>query len=303
MSLDPQVAALLEVRAALPAIDLETITPAALRVASNFAMPVADLPQMSVEDRLVPIDDVVIPVRLYRPNGAVRPPVCLFFHGGGWMVGDLDSHDSLCRLLAARSGCAILSVGYRLAPEHPFPAGLEDCYAITRWLHRQGVSLGLDTAKMAVAGDSAGGNLAAAVAIMARDRGGPPLRRQLLLYPNTDRDQDTASWRDLGEGYLLTRKRMDFYWRNYLGGRPDTPSLAAVRRTADLRGLPPAVVIVAEYDPLRDEGADYARALAAAGGKVVLHTAPGMIHGFLTMTGAIDAAMAWVDRVAAAMRP
>lgn len=246
-----------------------------------------------------------IAARLYVPEATVPcPPLIAYFHGGGWVLGGLDTHDATCRALAAASGAAVLSVAYRLAPEARYPAAIEDCYDACCWALANADALGVDATRLAVAGDSAGGNLAAAVALVARDRGGPKIAHQLLLYPVTDDDFETASYRANGGGeYFLSTGAMRWFWQHYLGDtKPHDAILARVLHSPDLAKLPPATVITAQYDPLRDEGEAYAQRLAAAGVTTDHQTAPGMIHGFFGMTVAVPDAQRWVVHAGAALR-
>ena len=236
----------------------------------------------SVEDLLVRGADGMLAARLYRPVGDGSVPVIVFFHGGGWVTGSLDSHDRLAGQLAADSGCAVISVDYRLAPEHKFPAPLEDAYNATAWVAEHAEDLGLRTDRLAVAGDSAGGNLAAAVCLLARDRSGPEISLQILLYPITDLTMNHASYREFGDaGYLLTTRAMRWFINHYVGGVADVDWRAAPLQAPDLTGLPAALVVTADLDPLRDEGEKYAHRLAEAGNEVDIRRAPGMCHGYL----------------------
>ncbi len=233
-------------------------------------------------------------MRIYTPREAPALPLLVYFHGGGFVLGDLDSHDSICRNLALAADAVVVAVDYRLAPEHPFPAAADDCLAATRWAAARAAALGADPARIAVAGDSAGGNLAAVVALRLRDEGGPALRGQLLIYPVTDNHvEPTASMIANGEGYFLTREAMLFFDKHYLA---DPDHLAhphfAVLRAPDLSGLPPAYVLTAEYDPLLDEGEAYAARLSAAGVAVEQVRALGVIHGFFGMAGIDRGALA-----------
>jgi acetyl esterase len=231
-----------------------------------------------VEDFTIPAGAGSIPARRYEPDGPVG--TILWLHGGGWVLGDLESHDAMCRILANSSGCRVIAIDYRLAPEHPFPAPLEDCWDALRWVgehHRD--------APLVVAGDSAGGNLAAVCALRARDRGGPALTAQVLIYPVCDSAMDTPSYTERGEGpdLLLTASAMRWFWGLYLtdpalGSDPEASPL----RAEDLSGLPPAIVVTAEYDPLRDEGLQYADRLEAAGVPVTRHHHDDMIHAFFS---------------------
>jgi acetyl esterase len=241
-----------------------------------------------VENRTIPgpAGAPDIAVRIYRPRVGADPlPLVVFFHGGGWTVCDLDTHDITCRNMANATDATVISVDYRLAPEHRFPAAAEDAYAATVWAHDHAAELGGDAARLAVAGDSAGGNLAAAVALMARDRGGPAITFQLLIYPVTDRDFTTASYRDNATGYFLTKTHMEWYWDQYIGDDDEAAvhPYAAPLRAATLTGLPPAHIVTAEYDPLRDEGEAYGRRLADAGVPVDVRRYDGMFHGFFSM--------------------
>ena len=233
-----------------------------------------------------------VPTRRYVPAGQVPAtgwPCLVFFHGGGWAVGDLDSHDHLCRHLAVAGNFVVLSVDYRLAPEHKYPAAADDCLVATRAARREAVRLGIDPDRIAVGGDSAGGNLAAVVAIDLREAGERWLRAQLLIYPAVDFAGDTVSMRENGQGYLLTRGAMEMFTNLYL---PDTASRSAPRasplRATSHAGLPPAIVQTAEFDPLRDEGAAYAAALSAAGVPTHYECYAGMIHGFARMGSKVD---------------
>ena len=226
-----------------------------------------------------------IPLRLYAASRGRALPVLVYYHGGGWVIGNLDSHDDLCRRLAQESGCLVISVDYRLAPEHRFPAAVEDARAALEWVAAQAATLGGDPARIAVGGDSAGANLATVVARQARQTGGPALAFQLLVYPVTDCDFSRSSYAQHARGYILTRQGMDWFWDHYLpdsGAR--TNALASPLRADSLAGLPPALVQLAEYDVLLDEGLAYAHALEAAGVPVTVRHYPGAIHGFFSMT-------------------
>lgn len=234
-----------------------------------------------------------VPVRLYEGTGDL---VVVFAHGGGWVLCDLDTHDRLCRALAARTGATVVSVDYRRAPEHRFPAAEDDVYAVLRWA--AGARPG---GRLVLAGDSSGGNLAAATALRARDRGGPPVAGQLLLYPALDHRLDGESARDFAEGYFHTTAHMRWYWQRYLG--PDGDPVAASPGLAeDVSGLPPALLVLADCDPLRDEGLAYARRLSAAGVPALVHLHAGMFHGFLGGAGLLPEADAALDRAAAWLR-
>ena len=234
-----------------------------------------------------------IPLRLYRGQGAAAGaplPLLVYFHGGGWTLGDLDTHDIVCRTLANRAHCAVVAVDYRMGPEHRFPAAVEDCLAATRWVTTRATALGVDATRIAVGGDSAGGNLAAVVAIALRDAGGPPLVFQALVYPATDQRMDSASHARFGDGYLLTRDNLCWFRGNYLDSSDYDDWRASPLRAADLARLPPAHIITAGYDPLLDEGRAFSDRLVAAGVPVLYECFEGMTHGFLTMGGVVAAA-------------
>ena len=238
-------------------------------------------------------------LRLYRPRCVEPPPLLVYLHGGGWVVGDLDIQDSLCRALANRAGCALLSVDYRLAPEHPFPAAVEDTWAALEWAAANGADLGVDQQRLGIAGDSAGGHLAAVGALRSRDRGSPRLGVCAMLCPITDCRTDDRSMMELAEGYFLTRERMEWYWDQYAPEGVDrtVPELSPLR--ADLAGLAPAVVVTAGLDPLRDQGVDFASACSAAGVDTVLLHQAGTIHGFLGFQAALPSSRGALDEVAA----
>lgn len=254
-------------------------------------------PVASVKDAVAPGPRGPIGCRIYTPVQGEALPALLYLHGGGWVLGDIDSHDSVCRALARRAGCVVLSVDYGLAPEHRFPEPLEDSWAGLTWLHENAGMLGVDPERIAVGGDSAGGNLAAVLAHWARDRGGPKIAAQLLIYPVTDFDLDTQSYLNAGTGYGLTRESMRWYWEQYLadpddGASPDASPL----RARDFTNLPPALVLTCELDPLESEGSAYATALRAAGVSVEHINEAGMIHGYIRMAGAIGrACKSWDD--------
>ncbi len=255
----------------------------------------------SVEERELRGPAGPVRVRVYRPSADPGLPLLLWLHGGGWVVGSLDSHDPLCRDIAAGAPCVVAAVDYRLAPEHPFPAGLEDAWAALRWAAEEAPALGADPARLAVGGDSAGGNLAAVVALRARDAE-VPVRLQVLVYPVTDCDLDTDSYRLHGAGLNLTREKMAWYWGLYLADADGTQPEASPLQAPDLRGLAPALVQTAEYDPLLDEGEAYARRLAEAGVPVTLTRYDGQIHGFARMPALTLRAREAFDEIARALR-
>lgn len=296
MTIHPSLVPVLDLVAALPPI--EALSPDEARERMRQRPPTAEPePITSVVERVIPGPAGDLPVRAYRPTDDDRPlPVVAFFHGGGWVLGDLDTHDHVTRALANRSGALVVSVDYRLAPEHRWPAAVDDAEAATRWLAAHADELGGDPGRLAVAGDSAGGNLAAVVARRWRDarRAGedlPALAAQLLTYPVTDCDLGTDSYQRNGDGFLLTRASMAWFWDHYVPdpahrAHPDASPL----RAHDLTDLPPAAVVTAGHDPLLDEGAAYARALADAGVDVVHRRYDDMVHGFVSMLGLVDAA-------------
>ena len=305
MTLDPQAKAVLDQFASMGGPQFHEMSVAQARELILGMVALAGEPESiaRVENRTVPGSAGQIPVRIYTPVGTAPFPVLVYFHGGGWVIGNLDTHDGICRSLANRVGCLVVSVDYRLAPEHRFPAAPEDCYAATRWLAEHAGSLGGDKGRIAVGGDSAGGNLAAVVALMARDRGGPKLAFQLLVYPATDTDFETRSYRENSEGYFLTRADMVWFWNHYAPRDEDRRNpYAAPLRAASLRGLPPALVITAEFDPLCDDGNAYAARLREDGVPVRLSQQDGLIHGFFQMGAVIDRGRASVDEASRALK-
>jgi acetyl esterase len=257
--------------------------------------PVAPEPVFDVHDET---PDRGRPVRIYRASPDAGRPVIVYLHGGGWVSGGLEMNDSWCRRLAVATQAVVVSVDYRLAPEHPYPDALDDTMAALDWTRANADRFGGDQARLAICGTSAGGNLAAAACLLSRDRGLPTPGLQILLYPVLDPPRDSASYRDNASGYLLTRDQMEWYWDCYLPGRAaDVPSYAAPERAADLSGLPPALVASAEYDPLRDEADSYAAHLAAAGVAVDHLPCGGMIHGFLSFLEQMPAARAYAEQI------
>jgi acetyl esterase len=255
------------------------------------------------EDRTIPGVTGDIPVRIYSAAADAVLPVVVYLHGGGWVIGDIASYDAVCRKLAITSGLTVISVDYRRAPEHVFPCAAEDAYAATRFIAEHGAELGVDGSRLAVAGDSAGGNLAAITAILARDRGAPTIAFQLLVYPVIDGTMSFPSYKENGEGYLLTADDMAWFYEQYVGPETDRrdPMLSPLY-AADLSDLPPALVITAEYDPLRDEGEAYADALQQAGVSARASRYDGLVHGFLPLDGLIPAAVPAMEEAASALR-
>lgn len=304
MALHPQCKAFLDILAAgggpplhqMPLADARGVP----KLLIEFGGPEEAVAQ--VENRTVPGPAQPIPVRVYRPSLQSNLPVLMFFHGGGFVLCDLDSHDRQCRNLSNASGCAVIAVDYRLAPEHPFPAAPEDAYAATRYVAEHAAEFGIDPGRIAVGGDSAGGNLATVVALMARDRGGPSLRFQLLIYPATTwAHDDSASMREYANDHFLTREMMDWFTDSYVNPA-DRRQPYASPLYADIGGLPPALVITAECDPVRDQGEEYARKLQAAGVPVELTRYDGMIHPFFSLGGIIDGGRTAISQAAQAVR-
>ena len=309
MALDPQAQAVLDlvVKSGRPAY--HTLSPKEARQLFRDTRPASTpAPPAIGSVRNVTADGPhgPIPLRVYRPAGVADStllPAYVSFHGGGWVIGDLDTHDVLGRQLTAESGASVVSVEYRLAPEHKFPAAIDDAWAATRWVVAHAGELGLDGRRLAVGGDSAGGNLAAVVSLLARDAGGPAIALQVLIYPVTDLAAETGSYRDFADGYLLTRDSMRWFAAHYLATRDQAADWrASPLRAPSLAGLPPALVVTAGFDPLRDEGEAYARRLRDAGVRVDAVGYGGMIHGFVPMGRLIDTAALAVTLVAGSLR-
>jgi acetyl esterase len=291
MPLNPQAKAFLDQAAASGAPPLNALPVAeARKVLISLFVPPQKEPVHKIEDCKIPgPDGYKIPIRIYTPAGTGALPILVFFHGGGWVLGDIESHDGTSRELANKAGCIVVSVDYRLAPEHKFPAAPEDCYAATKWVALNAASFGGDPTRIAVGGDSAGGNLAAAVAQMAADRGAPSFVHQLLIYPVTNYSFDTPSYRENGEGYLLTRDSMQWFWKHYLASDEDGKNAyASPMQARQVRRVAPAFVITAEFDPLRDEGEAYAARLKEARVPVELKRYNGAIHGFFNLGHIMD---------------
>ncbi|AMO61437.1 alpha/beta hydrolase [Mycolicibacterium phlei] len=286
MTLDPQIADLIEaLDSGFPAVHTMSGAEARAVIRSRFVPPADPEPVGSVTDLDIPGPDggLPVPVRIYHPDADGPLPILVYAHGGGWVFCDLDSHDGLCRNLSNLLSAVVISVHYRRAPESRWPAAAEDVYAATRWAAEHAAEIGGDADRVAVGGDSAGGNLAAVTALMARDRGGPALVAQLLLYPMIDANFDTESYRLYGKGFYNPRPALQWYWDQYVPEVADRTHPYASPLHADLDGLPPAVVVLAGHDPLRDEAVAYADALEAAGTRVVRCPFEGGIHGFMTM--------------------
>jgi acetyl esterase len=260
-------------------------------------------PVAEVQNRTVPGPGGPIPIRLYRPVKKDTLPALVYFHGGGFVICNLDTHDRQCRALANASGCAVISVDYRLAPEHKYPAAVEDAYAATKYVAEHAAEFGVDPNRIAVGGDSAGGNLATVVSLLSRDRGGPRLKFQLLIYPMVDFYDQSPSMQHYSKDYFLTREGMDWFTESYLPNREAglEPSASPTNAT-DLRGLPPAMVLTAECDPLRDQGETYARKLQGAGVAVELKRYEGMFHPFFQFGAILDTAKVAMKDAASAVR-
>ena len=307
--LHPQARALLDLieKSGLPAT--HTLAPVdarrMYRERRAYSQPVP--PEVaSLEDLSAPGPHGAIPLRLYRPLGSAADavlPVLVYYHGGGWVIGDLDTHDTLCRELANGSGACVIAVDYRMAPEHRFPAAVDDCIAATHWVRQQAARLKVDASRLGVGGDSAGGNLAAVVAIAARDSGDLPIACQLLIYPATDQRRATTSHTTNGQGYLLTTDTMDYFHDHYIvDPMQDLDWRASPLLRNDLSNLPPALVLTAGFDPLRDEGIMYSRRLTAAGNRASHVCFERQIHGFITMGRVLDEANTAVALCAAELK-
>ncbi len=284
MSLDPQIATLIEaLDAGFPPVHTMTGAQARATIRSRLAPPAEPEPVAEVRDETIPGPGGDIPVRIYRPDRPGDLPVLVYAHGGGFVFCDLDSHDGLCRDFANRLAAVVVSVDYRLAPENPWPAAAYDVQAATQWVTDNASNLGCDAHRVAVGGDSAGGNLAAVTALIARDRGGPPIAAQLLIYPVMAADFDNESYRLFGKGFYNPKPALQWYWDQYVPALDDREHPYASPLRADLAGLPPAIVVAAGHDPLRDECLAYADALEAAGVVTVRCLFEGGIHGFMTM--------------------
>ncbi|MFT3721713.1 alpha/beta hydrolase [Pseudorhodoferax sp.] len=296
MPLDPQIAQVLQALQAMP--PMETMTLEELR--NVYPPPTEREPVGEEQELLIPSAQGGIPARLYRPRTMERTGLTVFFHGGGFVIGSIESHDAACRRLCNLTGAAVLSVGYRLAPEHRFPAAPDDALQAARWAARQAPAWGLDAGRLVLAGDSAGGALAAVTALRLRDEGGPRAAGQVLVYPMTDyHTPPTPSYLQYESGYFLTRAAMVRFWKEYLPREEDASHPhASPLRAPDLSGLPPALVLTAEFDPLRDEGERFAHRLLDAGVPVTLRRQNGLIHGFFRMSALSDRARSAVEDTA-----
>jgi acetyl esterase len=303
MPLVPEYEALLANLAAAEGPPFSQLSPDEGRAIYRMMRPLnPDIAVGRVADTSVPGPAGDIPVRVYTPQGAGPFPVLVNFHGGGWVIGDLDTADAVCRDLCGSAGCVVVSVAYRLAPEHRYPAAVEDAWAATTWVAKNMSELH-GNGRLAVGGESAGGNLAAVVCLWARDRGGPKIHFQLLLYPVTDHDFERDSYRANGKGYILELDTMRWFWDHYCPEplRRAEPN-ASPLRAANMRDLPPALVVTAEFDPLRDEGEAYARALRAAGNQVEVVRYDGLVHDFLATAAMFEPSRRGFESTARTLR-
>jgi len=304
-NVDNEVRAFLDYIKSLGGAPIHKLSPEKNRSGEKYLIRKAGMaPQdvAKVEERLIPVDDGEIALRIYTPGGVGPFPIFVFFHGGGWVIGDLDSVDAPLRMLVNSSGWIVVSVDYRLAPEHKYPVAVNDCYLATKWVAENAASFQGDSTKIAVGGESAGGNLAAVVTFKARENGMPFLCYQILIYPATDFVGDHPSWGKFG-GTFLYRKDMEYFINHYVSNPEDRNSMyASPLLAADLKGLPPALVVTAGVDPLHDEGEAYARRLQEAGVEVTYHCYEGMIHGFLVYGGMIKKAAELVELMAQTLK-
>ena len=300
MPLDPQVQIILQQETERGLPPYNELSPLEARQQMLSLSPPVD-PELSVRK----VDDLrisgplnEIPIRLYYPEGTSPYPVIVYFHGGGWVIGNLETHNAICHALAKTSGCLVAAVDYRLAPEHRYPAAIEDAYAATSWICKNASRIQADPLRMAVMGESAGGALATVVSMMARDQDDRRIALQVLVYPVTDNNFNTSSYLNYGEGYSLTRDLMIWFWNHYLGNKENAGQpYASPLRAENLSNLPDALILTAEYDPLCDEGESYAKKLQKSGVNVTLTRYDGMIHGFFRMTSKLDKAKGALTQV------
>jgi acetyl esterase len=309
MPLDPLLKAFLDSIAAQPAPKMWEVQPAEGRMALAAMIEMVgpkDVPIGKTANIAIPgPDGNEIPARVYTPvaAGGEGLPTLIFFHGGGYVIGSIDTHDGLCRILANESGCCVISVEYRLAPEHKFPAAVDDAVAALAWIEKNAAELGVDANRLGVGGDSAGGGLAAVVAQIAKESGGPRLGFQMLLFPVTQIGKETASLREFAEGYFLETRTLQWFYDHYLPADADRehPRVSPLN-AGDLSGLPPAYVMVAGFDPLHDEGVAYAERLREAGVAVTLADYPDMVHDFIYMQAVLPQAPEALAAAAAALK-
>ncbi len=308
MALDPLLKAFLDQMATVPGPKMWELSAPEARATFVGLMQLVgpkDVPIGKTENLNVPGPGGPVPVRIYSPvsAGSEPLPALVYYHGGGFVIGDLDTHDGLCRMFANEAGCRVVAVHYRLAPEHRFPAAAEDAYAALVWAEANASNLGIDANSIAVGGDSAGGNLAAVVAQMAKEKGGPKLDLQLLLFPVTQIGGETSSLNEFAVGYFLEKKGLDWFYKHYAGTAPDKndPRLSPLR-AKDLSGLPPAYIVLGGFDPLHDEGQQYADKLRAAGVKVTVSDYPDMVHCFFYLQTVLPQALEAVKKASAALK-
>ena len=290
MPVDPQVAAVLQEFAAQGRPPLYELSVDEARTAAEEMVALAGDPIEvgSVGDISIPVDGATIPARVYTPQSAGPHPVVMFFHGGGWVICSLDTHDNVCRAISRDADAIVVSVAYRMAPEHRFPVAAHDCFAATRWVAEHAATFGGDASRLAVCGDSAGGNLSAVVSHMARDAGEPALAFAALIYPAVDMTAEGGSMTDNATGYFLEEKSMQWFMHHYVSPEERTHPMASPLLNADLSGLPPCFIATCEFDPLRDEGEAYGAALRASGVAAETKRYDGLIHAVINMTGVLD---------------
>lgn len=305
MTLDPAASYLLEQMAAHDAPKMNTLTPEQARLGADMSEMAGEPEEVGkVENRTISGSTGEISIRIYTPEGDGPFPALVYYHGGGWVIGDLDMMDVPCRIITNRANCVVVSVDYSLAPEHKFPVAVGEAYDAVNWVAENGSLINVDSTLIAVGGDSAGGNIAAAVTLMAKDKGAPSIQYQLLIYPATNYAFDTVSYEENGKGnYFLSKEELMWFWNHYLANAEDGENpYASPLRAKDFSGLPSALVITAEYDALRDEGEAYAEKLKKAGVSVELTRYDGMIHGFFGMPLALQQGKLAIEQSAESLK-